>query len=244
MKESRCPKCGEIIEPVPVVITKSLRDRFREFRQGRLSAISAGKNPIELQEGPLTVLHLVPAGFFEDDRQIIDLESVKGAGRLTPLFSSGYNNGYSYDGYLTYDYEPPVRSYLQFLRKGRLESVDAHMIGANGDRKIIPSESFEEGIVEAAKNYMSLFQSLDMDAPLFLSLSLLGVKGYCMPPTYRYLANAKPIVKSDLLPEEITLDSYDLEPLDFMKPIFDVIWNASGLYGSPHIKDGKWIKRT
>lgn len=162
MEESRCPKCSEKISPVPVVIAKLVRDQFREFRQERIAKIKNGVHPIELKDGPLTVLHILPASFFDAERAPIDLDSIeRERDSLAPLFSEGYNRSYSYEGYLTYAHEAPVKTYLQVLRRGGIEAVESSMIGSNGERKIIPSYSFEDGILTALRNY---FPSLNGSA--------------------------------------------------------------------------------
>lgn len=242
MEETYCPNCGEKISPVPVVITRTTRDRFREFRQERVAKIKNGEHPIELKEGPLTVLHMVPASFFDSAQATIDLVSVaKERGSLAPLFSNGYNARYSYYGYMTYDHEPPVNSYLQVFRKGGIETVDATMIAANGERQIIPSYSFEDGILKAVRTYLPVLERLGIESPLFLSLSLLGVKGYRMAVAERYMRSTAPIAEDDLLLDEVVIEHFDSNALDFMKPLFDFVWNASGFPSSINFKDGEWV---
>lgn len=241
MEESLCPKCGEKIMPVPVVVQKSTHEKFNEYRQERISEISSGNTPIELKEGPKTVLHLLPFSHFDDAPKMIDFDQLEAErGTLQPLFSSGYNGGYSFEGRLTYDYEPPARSYLQVLRKGGMETVDADVIGCNGNG-LIPITAFEGGIIESLDRFLPLLRRINVEPPLFLALSLLGIRGYKVP-TKGFSSDTHPIPQDDLILDEVIIGNYDVEPAKVLKPLFDIIWNASGFRGSINYKDGEWVK--
>lgn len=242
MEESFCSKCGEKILPVPVVIQKSTREKFNEYRQGRISEIRSGNTPIELKDGPKTILHLLPFSHFNDEPKMVDFDQMQTErGNLPPIFSSGYNTGYSYEGYLTYDSHPPVRSYLQVLRKGGIETVNADMIDCNGNN-LIPMTAFEGGIIETFDRYLPLLQKLGIEPPLLFALSMLGVRGYKVP-TKRFVSDTRPIVQEDLFLDVVVIANFDIDPAKVLKPIFDVIWNASGFWGSINYKDGEWVER-
>lgn len=242
MEESFCPKCGDKITPVPVIVQKSIHEKSKELRQARISEIKNGHTPIELRDGPKTVLHLLPYSYFDDEPKMIELDQLNAErGNLRQLFSGGYNSGYSYEGYLTYDSNPPVRSYSQAFRKGGIEAVDAYMIGCNGAKKLIPITAFEGGIIESLGRFLPLLQRLNVEPPLFLALSLLGIRGYKVP-TRGFSSDTNPIQQEDLILHEVIIENFDVEPAKVLKSLFDIIWNASGFRGSINYKDGEWVE--
>ena len=59
-------------------------------------------------------------------------------------------------------------------------------------------------------------------------LSLLGVFGYRMDTGPSRLSSF-PIDRDALVLPEVMIETFECDPADVMKPLFDVIWNAAGL---------------
>jgi len=64
---------------------------------------------------------------------------------------------------------------------------------------------------------------LNIDLPVLLFLTLVGVRGYSMTDEVNTID--RDIL---LLPEIIIEESYDIIAKDILKPCFDSIWNACG----------------
>lgn len=64
-----------------------------------------------------------------------------------------------------------------------------------------------------------------------------------MATTGRHVRSTKPIVEDDLLLEEVVIERFDSDPTRIIKPLFDVVWNASGFPASMNFKDGEWVVR-
>ena len=75
-------------------------------------------------------------------------------------------------------------------------------------------------------------------------LSLSGVSGFTMATDSEPRYELHPIDKDDLLIPEIKIEAFECEAAEIMRPIFDVIWNATGWPMSmDYDETGKWIER-
>lgn len=87
----------------------------------------------------------------------------------------------------------------------------------------------------------SIQKERGVETPLFIMLSLIGVKGYEMGYNReRFEFDGHPIEQDDLLVPEVVMESYDEDIDKVMQPVFDTVWRACGWPGSPNFEDGKW----
>jgi hypothetical protein len=161
---------------------------------------------------------------------------------------TGFNHRHNFDGFLTYTWSSQstsAHSYVQVFRSGSVEVVDASILRLYGDRRIIPSGVFEGELLQALRRYLFAQRQLGVEPPLFVMLSLLGVSGYTMgikspPMRWDYVY---PIDKDALLVPEIVVESFECDPAEAMKPIFDAVWNAAGWPRSMNYDEtGKWVR--
>jgi hypothetical protein len=114
----------------------------------------------------------------------IDISSLKlETDRLEPMgYIAGPRNGpqYNFDGLLTYARdEQLVYSYLQLFRNGSFEAVDATTIRKSETEGLIHA-GYERRVLRTISNVVSIQKELGVEPPLFIMLSLLGVKGHRM----------------------------------------------------------------
>jgi len=70
-------------------------------------------------------------------------------------------------------------AYLQIFRDGSLEYGDSYIL--NGwDMKIVPSQEFERKIMETFRGGLALLRLLEVPNPVYVSLTLMGVRGMKM----------------------------------------------------------------
>jgi hypothetical protein len=93
--------------------------------------------------------------------------------------------------------------------------------------KIFPIGPIEKGLMEAVNLYLSAYQQLQIDPPIIVMVSLIGVRGYYIRAGQFKDARASfdrdTLLLPDLLIEE---DPVDVGKL--LKPAFDAMWQASG----------------
>jgi len=228
-------------------------ESIRRFRADRLGKIFSGETPTLLDEGPSSVLHIIPFGAF-DRGSIVDVASINrdDIWKLFPIGESIVSSWrYNLDGLLTCTKSPKgqaCRSYLQIFRNGCIEAVDTAFVDSRHNAQPnIPSDSYEHEIHEGLWRFLSIQRRLGVQPPLFVMLSLFGVAGYVIYPWKSYDAfwvtgNAKPIDRDALLLPEVEIDSFAADPVKVLQPVFDALWNASGWPRSLNYdEDGNWL---
>lgn len=233
-------------------ITGTAAERMRDFRAETVAKIVAGETPTPLNDGPKIVLQIVPFGAFEPSSRF-DVSSLvqrykRGKGTL-PLPLTGLFSGwrYNFDGLLTYD---DRGSYSQTFVSGIIEAVDSFVLSDHSDdpdgEKVIPSLRFEETLLEALPKYTRVQDRLGVEPPVFVMLSLLGVRGRFMQvntPEFSGIKNVQ-IDRDALLVPEIMVESLDYSPEEVLRQAFDAVWRAAGWERSMNYdEEGRWVGR-
>ncbi|MCZ7542289.1 MAG: hypothetical protein M5R40_01545 [Anaerolineae bacterium] len=227
-------------------------ERIRNFRAERLGRIIAEETPVPLKEGARIVLHIVPFGAFDPTTKV-DFSVLQQNASLRlrkPILGRGENERYNFDGLVIYDrlaQLPSPHTYLQVFRNGIIEAVEAYLLNISEQKQILSVKGydFEEMLIEALDRFLSLQSLVGVEPPLFVMLTLLRVSGYVMYVRDRFhfqsLEYTHPIDRDVLLIPELTVESFELEAADFMRPAFDAVWNASGWPRSMNYDEkGKW----
>lgn len=233
-------------------------ERIRAFRAERLGRISSEVEiPAPLiEEDPKLVLHLIPLNAFSTGESF-DLKPLYDGvmGKLVEPISI-------FDGDLTvrmrFNADGFVRStrleytattdigYTQVFRSGIVEAVDTSLLMINAwnrsnfnsqvDPKAFDSEAYERKVVAAVKRYLELQKFLGSNPPFFVMLSFLGVKGYKIALRRPIHGNGytSEIDRHNFAIAEVMIEDFDVNIADALRPIFDAVWNAAGLGGSPN----------
>jgi hypothetical protein len=166
-------------------------ERIRTFRTERLGKIIAGETPEPMAGTGRIVLHIVPFGA-SDPRQTIDLTMLGKRFWDYPPIGCDRPGGrrFNFDGIVIHDNPAgsrPCRAYTQIFRDGILEAVESRLLTDMEEmepryRKLIPSVAFEADLVTALPNLFSLQRFFGIEPPVFVLLSLLGVKDWRWRP--------------------------------------------------------------
>jgi hypothetical protein len=218
-------------------------EQIRNFRIDRLAKIVAGDTPVAMKDSPKVVMHIIPFGAFEPSARfdLSSLADASGIDRLPcPTFSSGYvYYRVNFDGLMRWEKgvgETVADSYVQLFRTGIIEVVDGKLIqkpweGLPG-KPWIPARDYEDALIRVLPFYLTVQRALGVTPPLYVMLSVLGVKGYHV--TLReYSGQARsqplhPIDRDDLLVPEVQLDNFECDPAEVLRPPFEAVWNAGG----------------
>ena len=227
-------------------LSEMATERIRNFKLDRISNIVADETPVPLNDSAKIVLHLLPLISFSPG-QVYDVREISSHPmKLPPLgLSGGANSRYNIDGFLTYfEYQgDKCQSYTQLFRNGVVEGVDAHTLRVRTGRPTIPSVSFEQRLIKSLTDYLSALKILNVEPPVFMFLTLVGVKGYLMGmDTWRYeIDEFYPIDRDILQLPEVVIENYDGSVAKLLKPCFDSVWNACGFRESLYYDDkGEW----
>jgi hypothetical protein len=226
-------------------LSETITDRIRNFRRDRISNIVANEAPVLLPDTAKIVLHLIPITAFSSAQSYEINKIASHPEKMIPLRSYGWSHRYNIDGFLTYSvYENnQAYSYVQLFRNGIIEAAETSMLEPHEHGLLIPSVLYEQELIHSLSNYLSLLETLTVELPIFVFLTLLGVKGYWMGTDRLLLGRERHVIDRDiiLLPE-IPIENYQIVAEDVLRPCFDSIWNACGFPSSLNYnKDGKWV---
>jgi hypothetical protein len=248
-------------------LSESVADRIRAFRAERLSRVVAGETPVPIEGTGRVVLHVVPISAFDSPASSVDLDIRRpplGEKVLLPicivkdvgldesilLYPNVFEPHYNFDGVfcdsrLGTPGEEGPEGYAQLFRTGIIEAVDNDAFV--DDHKGIKGYELDEVLVKAVDRYFRLLRELGVESPVFLLLSVVGVRDYRMLQqggALHYYSKLRPIDRDDLLVPEVLVESLeqDLHALQQrMRPLLDAVWNAVGAPHSPHYDEsGNW----
>jgi hypothetical protein len=238
-------------------LSESVPERVRRFRDDRLSRIIADETPIAIPSKSKLVLHLVPVSAVEPGSQVNlrrdRLEWLKAPSLPQIMGAHEYRGRFNLDGFLMYNqvYEPNTPpacgSYAQLFRNGSIEAV--HVLDhPMGD---LISQTFEPIFAQAFDYYIHQMKVLGLGPPIFVLISLLGVKGYHLwvhndEFSRRFPAEGEnlPFDRDTMLLPDILIEEYGAKGVDVLRPAFDALWQAGGWSRCYRYDDeGKWIGR-
>lgn len=228
-------------------LSQTLTERIRNFKIERILQISSDNLPLPFYQGAKFVLHLIPLDSFNPNHRI-DLSSViNDPGKFRPMYSSGWNSRINLEGFLSYFSGKDNRcfTYAQLYRNGIIEAVEALLLRAEEGKKYIPSIAYERELIKSLSSFLNLGKALGINMPIIIFLTLIGVKGYEMAVDRSRFWSDYHKIDSDIiqLPEAL-IESYDIKPVEILRPIFDLIWNACGFERSFNFDEaGNWVGR-
>lgn len=221
---------------------RGLGDRLRSWKTDRIAKAIAGEGPVPM-EGSQILFHFVTASTLSDVNQnlprVFDVQRLLSKLRL--MYTSPQTWRYNADGILLLSNRTQSnrQSYLQIFRNGSLEYGDT-IIFDSADGNHIPSQLFEQKIVERFADAVSLLKELEAPEPIFVTLTLLRMKGRVMAtPDALWAHTSTPfdreiILSPDMLIENLRNNSPTSETL---QPIANSIWQAAGRERSPYLED-------
>ena len=227
-------------------LSETVAQQIRMFREDRIAKIYANETPVPFYENAKIVIHLIPVISFTPGYRY-DIRKVKSLKKdISALYCGGDYNRFNFDGYITYSSGMEFKSfsYLQLYNNGIIEAVDGLHLKPDNHGSKIPNY-FERELIGGFSGYLDMLKKLNIEPPIFLFLSLLGVKGYTMDRKEGiFLDESYPIDRDILLIPEVVIENYNVEPQHILKPCFDSIWNACGFPESLNYdENGNWIER-
>lgn len=225
--------------------TATLPDRIRRFRSDRVQAVSIGLTPLPVAGEGKVVLHLVPVEAFTTPKEIDVLEFFRHPEKLQPLGASGWDRRINLEGVCTFAGQSGgVSGYTQVYRNGTIEAVEGRLLNReHNGRRTIPSISFEKELLQGVTRYLAVQRSMGIDAPIYLFISLVGVKGCWMAASNAFfdVGEYYPVTEENLLLPEVLVDRLDQPAEEILRPAFDMVWNACGYPSSGNFDNtGRW----
>lgn len=226
-------------------LSEAITERIRKFRENRISKIFANETPEPLYDNPKIVLHLIPITAFALTQNYAADEIASHHDKLTPMACGSWNYRHNLEGFLTYSAgrSGKTHSYVQIFRNGIIEAVEGLLLGPRAN-PVIPSVAYEQELIKALPDYLSVLKALNVGLPVFVFLTLVEVKGYSMATDSTWHRDVHTIDREVLFLPEVVMDNYEDKSEDILKPIFDSVWNACGFPRSLNYdEEGKWCPR-
>ena len=232
-------------------LSETITERIRRFREDRISKIFSNETPVPFYDNAKIVLHLISITSF-NPAQRYELNKITSySEKLKPIAIShfGFRNRHNLDGFLTYSRgkEGKSYSYTQLFNNGIIEAVEGRYLNPreNEGNLLIRGTAYENKLIKSLNMYLSALKELNVELPIFIFLTLVGVRGYFMLIGQGIFENEREygIDRDILLLPEVIIENYDTTPEEVLKPCFDALWNACGFPRSPNYDDaGKRIK--
>lgn len=222
-------------------------ERIRGFREERLLEIAAGRTPIPLVSPGRLVLHLIPLESFTSAKQVNVRAYYEKPNLLPPMNNYGWDSRITVSGMMTYTPGSPSHTYTQLHRNGIIEAVEARLLNHEvSGQRIIPTAALEKALLQATPNYLKVQKDLGIAPPIYVLVSLVGVKGSPLGVSNSfYDVSDRHAIDQDVLqlPEAVVQDYGDRVESVLRGPI-DVFWNAGGYPKSHNFDDaGNWTPR-
>lgn len=237
-------------------LAAEISERMKSFRAHRIDEIIKGPPPAFLSSRELIVIHVLPVSAF-DTPAILDLASVlqNDLGLAHPLAGQVslemLDARYNFDGIIAH--RRLVREgdrtqyYTQVFRNGCLETANSRILEARTDGTTGGVlTNYEFWVEETVRRFMQLLEKNSIDPPIFVMLSMIGVKGrsigWKLFDGFDPEAPPGQIDRDPLLLPEIRIDTFAPDYYEALKPAFDIVWQSSGLPGSFNYTSGKWSR--
>ncbi|CAN1210994.1 hypothetical protein TUMEXPCC7403_12410 [Tumidithrix helvetica PCC 7403] len=223
-------------------MSESLPEKIRGFRDVRLSKIMAREAPINLYSKNILVVHLLPIASIRKTINIDLLaveDKIREAVLITPNPNHPSRSRYNIDGFLKYldETTKDTPSYVQFFREGAIEAVVSlsPSIKSYGNKRYIEGKELQKNLVFSLKSYVEILKNIEINLPIFVLVSLIGLKGCQIISNLNDLGlNLDKVDRDVLFIPDCLIDNYDESLLsEILRPAFDILWQSSGWKSCP-----------
>ena len=218
--------------------SKKVEEQFENFRIQRIMKLKSGNFPFKYNSNKIITLHIASISSLNNNIQLSMSKHKNDFQVFMPMENGGYSRVNNYDGCLNYwhEKEGKMYSYVQIFRSGIIEATQFNFFSFENENKIF-GKFVEEEINKAIRTYIDGLESISINFPFFLSVSLLNTKGNMIVinnSNYRNVhTDFYEIFDEDLLLPTIYVENKsDLD--EKIITCFDVLWNSNGYSGSPN----------
>jgi hypothetical protein len=221
--------------------SETLITRLQQFRRERNSIIESDEGAVPLNSGAKLIFHILPISAFSNPITITPNEATL----FCPIRASGFNYLHTLEGFATYSGPEEVersRTYTLVFRNGIVEAA-AHVGLENEQGNFVYPYSIEGGLLEVVDSYFKNLQRLGVEPPFYVSIALLGVRGYVLATqNHFYYAARRPLRRDTLVFPEVLSEVPNPTPNLLLRPIFDLLWQAFGYQKSPSFDEqGQYV---
>ncbi len=226
-------------------LQRGLGERLRAWKADRIAKAIAAEGPIPLL-GSKLLFHFVSAALLNEE--LLGTPRSYAAqtwGSDANLMTYGAEiRRYNADGYLlaSGQHSDGKSSYLQIFREGALEYGDGYALDSYG-KAAVPSRVFEEKLARTFEWAISLLKRLDISDPIFVAVTLIGMKGRTMAlpqDAARFSYESEPFDRDVISTPDVSLEPEAL--VSSLLPLINYVWQAAGQERTPYLdQDQQWM---
>lgn len=205
-----------------------MNDKINQFTKDRLIKIKDGKIPIHFARFGKACLHIVPSDAFTignplDIQKIFDNTFI--------LNINGFIPQYNDNGVMLFkkNQEGVCISYCQIFRNSILEIVYSLHQHQHANDKQIPYK-YEHKLTALLHEKLTFLKKIGVKPHIFISLALVDVSGYKItyPERLNKIYDDRAITEEILLTTTTLIESYTVQAMDILNPMFDIVWQVCG----------------
>lgn len=218
------------------VSAAEVAESIRSFRAGRLMRLRTDEAPAYLPPTlPVMALHLIPLSAFTSGAQV-EVRRIDTARQLPVIGHTSEQYRRNLDGMLSfYGDSASIFSlaYTQLFSNGIIEAAVA--AATSSDKKEFYSGWFELKAIKAIHDYLALYKQLGVGTPIYLFLSLIGLRGWRMPYAFGpFKELTDPFDRDAAMFPEMVLPELLLS-IPQHQAFIDRVWQAFG-HAEAHIR--------
>jgi hypothetical protein len=229
-------------------LSNSVMERVRSFRTDRTIAISNNETPVPMNPGPKMVMHCIPIESIAGQPNYDVMPYYQNHSLLPAVGNSGFGRRLDLDGLVVGDGDRTYvgDTYTHLYRNGLIEVVIGPSWTFEQDNvRRMASATYELRLLQYLPVCFRVFKEIGANAPIYVSLTMTNARGLAMADSQSFnpFNRSFQINRETLaLPESIVQD-FSAKPVEILRPMFDLIWNACGYQGSKNFnKDGLFVE--
>jgi len=215
-----------------------------DFCDRRVGLITAAELPakIDTDDRIKIATHVLPV--LRRTERTLSASQMVSTDLSVPMRSGvGWNHRFNLDGYLAYD----GLSYSLLFRSGGTEAVFTTPTLTMENVSAFYGSRVEQGVIDSTIICLKAIRKCEIPGPYSVHVALVNTKGTRIVqhkdyfPREPHTIDRSVVILPQLLLEEPV---GNINIPEFLKPAFDVLWQASGWQSSPSYDDqGKWTGR-
>jgi hypothetical protein len=232
----------------------TIEQKVTDFINERINKILNNDTYVDLGNEGLIAMHLIPINSFGSYPSYNLPSTLKYGYPMISLSNKTYNDSVpNLDGIIAISRgngQPSAKNaYVQLFRNGIIETVSGQNLYSDDNFKGIPyyvnppEPNYEGDIEYMIEEFARIHSEVKVSGPQILSVSLINIKGYRLELSSNDITriNAKPIQQNVIVLPNIYIEDLNTFNRRNLKPMFDTVWNASGLPESRSFdKNGDW----
>lgn len=241
----------------------SITDKLEEKRNERLALIRRNYQTGKPQPLPTLVIHIQPFDSLRPE-YLVDIANINtDKENLILGYAAEFERNFNFDGLII----KRGFDYLQIFHSGMTEEVNTRVFSkSETSENFVEARDLERMIFVTVGRRLSLLKSLDIDSPIMVQISLLGINNHKLRAKYVQFQQLVDVSLPDLVdrPDLVTrpvfveslsnlilegsymqgnekVPNYWNTAQNIVKPALDSIWNAFGAEKCLSFdEEGKW----